>query len=40
MATVIFIGTTVINRFSRETSESTTSAASIAEDAIKAVQVV
>lgn len=40
MARVIFIGTAVLNRFSKETSESTTAAASIAEGAIRAVQVV
>ena len=40
MALVIFIGTTVLNRYSKERSECTTSAASVAEGAIKAVQVV
>ena len=40
MAMVIFIGTTVLNRYSKESSECTTSAVSVAEGAIKAVQVV
>ena len=40
MTMVILTGTTVLNRFSKESSESTTEAASIAEGAIKAVQVV
>ena len=40
MATVVFIGTTVLNRYSKDSSECTTSAASVAEGAIKAVQVV
>jgi ATP-binding cassette subfamily B (MDR/TAP) protein 1 len=37
---VIFIGTTVLNRYSRDNLERTTSAAAIAEGAINAVQVV
>ena len=40
MTLVIVIGTSVLNRFSKEASNDTTSAASIAEGAIKAVQVV
>ena len=40
MTLVIFIGTSVLNRFSKEAANDTTSAASIAEGAIKAVQVV
>jgi ATP-binding cassette subfamily B (MDR/TAP) protein 1 len=40
MALVIIIGTSVLNRFSKQVSECTSSAASIAEGAIKAVQVV
>lgn len=40
MTLVIMIGTSVLNRFSKDASDSTSSAASIAEGAIKAVQVV
>jgi ABC-type multidrug transport system fused ATPase/permease subunit len=40
MTIVIFTGTAVLDRFSKESSESTTEASSIAEGAIKAVQVV
>jgi ATP-binding cassette subfamily B (MDR/TAP) protein 1 len=40
MAVVIFIGTTVLNRYSKDSPESITSAATIAEGAIKAVQAV
>ena len=40
MALVVIIGTTVLNRFSKEVSNDTTSATSIAEGAITAVQVV
>lgn len=40
MALVVIIGTSALNKFSKEASESTTSAAAIAEGAIKAVQVV
>lgn len=40
MAMVIFIGTFILNRFSKEASENTTSASSVAEGSIKAVQVV
>jgi ATP-binding cassette subfamily B (MDR/TAP) protein 1 len=40
MAMVVFIGTTVLNRYSKESAECTTSAASVAGEAIKAMQVV
>jgi ATP-binding cassette, subfamily B (MDR/TAP), member 1 len=40
MAMVVFIGTTVLNRYSKDSSKCTSSAASLAEGAIKAVQVV
>jgi ABC-type multidrug transport system fused ATPase/permease subunit len=40
MAMVVFIGTTVLSRYSKDSSKCTTAAASIAEGAIKAVQVV
>jgi ATP-binding cassette subfamily B (MDR/TAP) protein 1 len=40
MALVILTGTTVLNRYSKESAECTKSAASVAEGAIKAVQVV
>ena len=40
MAMVIYIGTTTLSRFSLEAAECTTSAAAVAEGAIKVVQVV
>jgi len=40
MALVVIVGTSVLNNFSKEATENTTSAASISEGAIKAVQVV
>lgn len=40
MGMVVFIGTTVINRYAKDASEYTTTASSLAEGAIKAVQVV
>ena len=40
MALVVITGTTLLNRFSKRASESTTTAASVAEGAIRAVQVV
>jgi ABC transporter transmembrane region len=40
MTIVVFTGTTVLNRYSKITSESTTTASAIASGAIKAVQVV
>jgi ATP-binding cassette subfamily B (MDR/TAP) protein 1 len=40
MTLVIVIGTSMLNRFSKEVSDDTTSAALIAEAAIKSVQVV
>ena len=40
MALVIITGTTILNRYSKDAAESTTAASSIAEGAIRAVQVV
>jgi ATP-binding cassette subfamily B (MDR/TAP) protein 1 len=40
MAIVVFIGTTVLNRYSKESAECTSSAVSVAEGAIKALQIV
>lgn len=40
MAVIVITGTTILNRFSNEAAESTTTARSVAEGAIHAVQVV
>jgi ATP-binding cassette subfamily B (MDR/TAP) protein 1 len=40
MTMVIIIGTTVLNRYSKDSAECTTSAAAVAEGAIRSVQVV